>query len=65
MMARTVFRMWGIASTADVGEMVFNLIEAGLMSKTSEDQRLDFANVFNLDEAMGNYRIELEAEEAT
>ena len=36
LMARTVFRMWGVNSTADFGEIVFNLIDAGLMSKTSQ-----------------------------
>src|SRR6516225_8345335 len=39
LMARTVFRMWGINRTADFGEIVFNLIEANLMSKTSRDDR--------------------------
>jgi uncharacterized repeat protein (TIGR04138 family) len=62
LMARTVFHMWGIDTTADIGELVFNLIEAGLMSKTSDDDRMDFVNVYNLDEALSNYRIELEKE---
>ena len=67
LMARTVFRMWGVDSTADFGELVFNLIEAGLMSKTSEDDRLDFAGVYDLDEALSDYRIELkdDAEDAS
>jgi uncharacterized repeat protein (TIGR04138 family) len=67
LMARTVFRMWGINSTADFGEIVFNLIDAGLMSKTEEDQRLDFHDVYDLDEALvQGYRIEVkeEAEDA-
>jgi uncharacterized repeat protein (TIGR04138 family) len=62
MMARTVFRQWGVDTTADIGELVFNLIEAGLMSKTSDDDRLDFHDVYDLDEALGNYRIVLEEE---
>jgi uncharacterized repeat protein (TIGR04138 family) len=62
LMARTVFRIWGIATTADVGELVFNLIEAGLMSKTNEDERMDFVDVYDLDAALGNYRIHLEKE---
>jgi uncharacterized repeat protein (TIGR04138 family) len=67
LMARTVFRMWGINSTADFGEIVFNLIEAGLMSKTDEDDRLDFHDVYDLDDALvRGYRIEIkeEAEDA-
>ena len=63
LMARTVFRMWGINSTADFGEIVFNLIEAGLMSKTDEDTRVDFHDVYDLDEALTQgYRIEIKEE---
>jgi len=61
LMARTVFRMWGVNSTADFGEIVFNLIEANLMSKTDEDCRADFAGVYDLDEALvRDYRIVLD-----
>ena len=45
---------------ADFGEIVFNLIEANLMSKTDHDDRADFANVFDLDEALvEGYEIEV------
>src|SRR5207248_2316713 len=44
LMARTVFRMWGIQRTDDFGEIIFNLVESGLMSKTEEDSRADFHN---------------------
>jgi uncharacterized repeat protein (TIGR04138 family) len=67
MMARTVFRMWGVNRTDDFGEIVFNLVEANLMSKTARDDRADFHNVYDLDEALErNYRIEApqEAEDA-
>jgi len=58
LMARTVFRLWGINCTDDFGEIVFNLVEAGLMSKTNEDNRVDFHAVFDLDEALVHgYRI--------
>jgi len=52
LMARTVFRLWGINGTGDFGEIVFNLIEANLMSKTDEDNRADFVGVYDLDEAL-------------
>jgi len=52
LMARTVFRLWGINATADFGEMVFNLVEANLMSKTPQDNRQDFCNVYDLDQAL-------------
>jgi uncharacterized repeat protein (TIGR04138 family) len=67
LMARTVFRFWGINRTDDFGELVFNLVETGLMSKTSEDQRQDFHDVYDLDKALvQDYRIEVgdEAEES-
>ena len=64
LMARTVFRMWGIQSTDDFGEIVFNLVEAGLMSKTDSDTRQDFHDVYDLDQALvAGYRIELEEAE--
>ncbi len=63
LMARTVFRMWGIDKTGDFGEIVFNLIEGGLMSKTERDSRADFQDLFDLDEALvRDYRIEVERE---
>lgn len=60
LMARTVFRIWGINRTDDVGELVFNLVEANLMSKTNQDQRLDFHDVYDLDRALvEDYQIEV------
>src|SRR5262245_49135371 len=61
LMARTVFRMWGIDRTDDFGEIVFNLIEANLMSKTESDCRADFADVYDLDrDLVRDYRIVLD-----
>jgi uncharacterized repeat protein (TIGR04138 family) len=61
LMARTVFRMWGINSTADFGEIVFRLVEESLMSKTAEDSLDDFRDVYDLDEALvRGYRIDLD-----
>lgn len=61
LMARTVFRMWGIDRTEDFGEIVFNLVEANLMSKTTEDSRADFVNVYDLDQVLvHDYRIQLD-----
>jgi uncharacterized repeat protein (TIGR04138 family) len=61
LMARTVLRMWGIRKTDDFGEIVFNLVAAELMSKTDDDTRADFRDVFDLDEALvRGYRIQLD-----
>lgn len=51
MMAKTVFRCWGIVSTADIGEIVFEMIERGKMKKTENDQFSDFVEVFAFDES--------------
>jgi uncharacterized repeat protein (TIGR04138 family) len=43
LMAPTVFREWGIREACDVGEIVFELVEAGQLSARPEDRREDFA----------------------
>jgi uncharacterized repeat protein (TIGR04138 family) len=66
LMARTVFRTWGINNTADIGDIVFNLVAANLMSKTDEDNRDDFRDVYDLDQVLvHDYHIDVreEAEE--
>jgi uncharacterized repeat protein (TIGR04138 family) len=64
LMARTVFRLWGINSTGDFGEIVFNLVEARLMCKTAEDDRRDFVDVYDLDQALvQDYHIGLEEDD--
>jgi uncharacterized repeat protein (TIGR04138 family) len=61
LMARTVLHMWGIDRTDDFGEIVFNLVEARLMSKTDSDTRADFHNIFDLDQALvRDYQITLD-----
>lgn len=46
-----VFEHWGITRTRDFGELVFALVDAGLMSKTEQDSIADFADVYDLKEA--------------
>jgi uncharacterized repeat protein (TIGR04138 family) len=41
-MAPTVFREWGVTGAADVGEIVFQLVECGQLSARPEDRREDF-----------------------
>jgi uncharacterized repeat protein (TIGR04138 family) len=47
----TVFDNWGIHSCEDIGNMVFNLIGAGVFGKTEEDSIEDFKNVYDFEEA--------------
>jgi uncharacterized repeat protein (TIGR04138 family) len=66
LMARVVFRMWGINRTADFGEIVFNLVAENLMSRTDSDSREDFRDIFDLDQALAqDFRIELNEAEWT
>lgn len=50
-MVMTVLSYWGIQSTEDIGNMVFNLIRAGIFGKTEEDSIEDFKRVYDFQEA--------------
>ena len=50
-MAMTVFAEWGVHSTADFGEIVFNMVDIGLLAKTDRDTRADFGGVYVFEEA--------------
>lgn len=50
-LARMVLENWNIRKTDDFGEIVFNLVGAGLMGKTDTDRKEDFQDVFDFDEA--------------
>ena len=47
LMSPLVLKNWGIGSTADFGEIVYNMIGAGLMKKSKGDRRSHFDNVFD------------------
>ncbi|MDR4504964.1 MAG: hypothetical protein MRK01_09275 [Candidatus Scalindua sp.] len=49
-MTRKVLEQWGITKSADFGEIVFNLVESGLMGKTETDTREDFKDVYDFKE---------------
>lgn len=50
-MVITVLEEWGITRCEDFGEIVFNVVEAGLFSKTETDSRADFQNGYDFDDA--------------
>jgi uncharacterized repeat protein (TIGR04138 family) len=52
MLAKNVLNDWGIHTTGDFGEIVFNLIEIGQMKKTDSDRRQDFENVFDFNDGL-------------
>lgn len=51
LMALTVLKLWGIHSTSDIGEIVYNLIASGDLEKTPSDARSDFDGVFDFEQA--------------
>ncbi len=50
-LAKTVLNAWGIRRGRDFGEIVFNLIDYKVFSKTESDKREDFADTYTFDEA--------------
>lgn len=50
-MAMMVLEEWGIHACPDFGEIVFNLVEAGVLAKTDQDSRADFAGGYDFAEA--------------
>ncbi len=53
-MAKTVLNHWGIKNTEDFGNMVFNLLETRVLSRTEQDTLEDFRNVYDFNAAFGN-----------
>ncbi len=52
-MSRVVLEHWGLRSTSDVGDVVFALVDTGLLMSQPTDTRRDFVDVFDFDQAFG------------
>jgi uncharacterized repeat protein (TIGR04138 family) len=50
-MAATVFEEWGVKNCRDFGDIVFNMVENGLLAKTDKDSRDDFQNGYDFTDA--------------
>ena len=50
-LAKTVLNTWGVRRCSNFGDIVFNLIEYNVFSKTENDRREDFAEIYDFDEA--------------
>ena len=50
-LARTVLAQWGINTTDDFGQIVFNLVQKGILGKTERDKMEDFTNGYDFDTA--------------
>jgi len=50
-LARLVLEHWGIRQTDDIGDIVFALVDLGLLISQTHDSRDDFAGVYDFDQA--------------
>lgn len=50
-LAKIVLASWGLHSTSDFGELVYNLIRIEQMRKSDDDRREDFDDVYDFDDA--------------
>jgi uncharacterized repeat protein (TIGR04138 family) len=49
-MAKTVLNEWGITRCTHFGDIVYNLIEYNIFSRTESDNREDFSDIYSFDE---------------
>jgi uncharacterized repeat protein (TIGR04138 family) len=47
--AKMTLRNWGITRTEDFGEIIFRMVDAGLIGQNAQDSRVDFANGYDFD----------------
>ncbi|MFG0255095.1 MAG: Minf_1886 family protein [Rhodopirellula sp. JB053] len=50
-LAKMVLGRWGLQTTSDFGELVYNLIRIEQMRKSENDRREDFDDVYSFDQA--------------
>ncbi len=50
-MAGLVLEHWGVRSSADIGAVVFTLVDSGLLMSQPTDTREEFADVFDFETA--------------
>ena len=60
LMAYTVLSKWGLKASDDVGEVVFQLIGAGVLSRQEGDERSDFDAVIDFRDALDAASLESE-----
>lgn len=49
-LALTVLANWNVKQCSDFGNIVFNLVDFGVLGKTEQDQREDFLNGYDFNE---------------
>uniref|UniRef100_A0A7V0Z776 Uncharacterized protein n=1 Tax=candidate division WOR-3 bacterium TaxID=2052148 RepID=A0A7V0Z776_UNCW3 len=59
LLTKMVFEHWGVKKTIDFGNIVFNMVNEGLLTKTEEDKIEDFKDVYDFEEVfVKNYKLE-------
>lgn len=61
LLAGTVLRRWGVRSTRDFGEMVFVLVDGGVLSRTDSDRVEDFDDVYPFGDLEAEYRVDVDS----
>jgi len=51
LLARTVLEYWGIRETSDFGDVVFALVDLGLLQSEPNDTKEEFADVYDFEDA--------------
>lgn len=51
LMARMVLEHWGVKSTADIGDIVFTLVDLGFLLSQPQDSRDEFFAVYDFESA--------------
>lgn len=49
-LARTVLEHWGVHATDDLGQIVFALVDIGILVKQDDDRPEDFVDLFDFEE---------------
>lgn len=49
--AKLVLEHWGVKGTSDIGDIVFTLVDLGLLISQPQDSRTDFSEVFDFEKA--------------
>ncbi len=60
LLAPAVLRAWHIYTTRDFGEIVFKLVELGMLGKQDSDRIEDFDDLYRIEAIADDYRIPVE-----
>jgi len=62
LLAKTVLNEWGIRTTGNIGDIVYNMIKAKIMVKQDSDNREDFDDVYDFENAFQTeFKLELDS----